>query len=93
MRFFTQALIFAMMIFSFPTSGQRRLATDNYEIALDQMQLSNFDSALYHLNRSIVIQRDPNVFYTRGVLYDQIGEELRAIDDFSSSIALKPLFV
>ena len=33
---------------------------------------------------------DPSLFHTRGYYYGQIGEHLKAVDDYSESIRLKP---
>jgi len=33
---------------------------------------------------------DPLLFHTRGYYYGQIGEHLKAVDDYTESIRLKP---
>ncbi len=79
--------IFFLFLF-FSSSAQRSSAAEYYDLALDQIQREQYDSALSNLNRSIVIRRDPEVYFTRGTLYQYMGEDMRALNDFTSCIDL-----
>ena len=67
-------------------------ASKHFEAGTECFQRSDYDSALYHLNRSIVLRREADAFYTRALVYEQLGEQNRAIDDFSSAIGLRDPF-
>lgn len=63
-----------------------------YKEAMDQIADGHYDSALSNLNRSIVRERNPDAFFLRGTLYEVMGEEMRALDDYSSTLKLNPNF-
>ena len=65
----------------------------HYNNAVDQISEGNYDSALYHLNRSIVARRNSDAFFLRASVYQQLGEDARAITDYTSTIQLSSEFV
>ena len=90
MKFALTTLIFLSVTFFL--SAQRMSASKHFEAGSGYFQRDHYDSALFHLNRSIVLRREADVFYTRGLVYEQLGEHNRAIDDFSSAINLRNPF-
>ncbi len=74
-----------------PLFGQGR-ATQYYNLALEQVTDENYDSALHYLNRSIVARGTSDAYFLRGTLYEIAGEQMRALDDYTSCITLSEGF-
>ncbi len=89
MKLFTSLLLLGCIFLSPDGNAQRLRAKAHYDLAIEQIARERYDSALYNLNRSIVLRRSADAYFTRGTLYEYAGEDLRAIDDFSSSIELR----
>jgi tetratricopeptide (TPR) repeat protein len=72
------------------TSAQPRGARELYNQGIDKASQKDYQGALADYTRSLQIDsQDPNIYYSRALIYVELGEYEKAIADYSKAIDFK----
>ena len=63
-----------------------------YDQAVRQASRQAYDSALASVDQAIEISADQHAYFLRGSIYESIGEEVRAVNDYTEVIRLNARF-
>lgn len=84
-------LLLALLV-CFELTAQNSRFDQLYDQALSQTSRHAYDSALTSINQAIQLRADPDAHFLRATIFETVGDDVQALNDYNKAIALHPQF-